>query len=95
MTSFEDALAEYKTALAAAEADVSSDVQREMFQLHVATFGDIEQRYAETAKAYDCRILIESEGLVHQSEILKGPGSAKMREAFSKLVQAVREAYDT
>ena len=93
MTAFETALAEYKAALLVAEADLSTDAQRGLYALHVETIGDIEKRYVESANAYACRLLIEGEGLVHQSNILTGSASVKMRETFAKLVQAVRDAY--
>lgn len=93
MTAFEAALAEYKAALLAAGADLSTDTQRGLYALHVDTIGDIEKMYAESADAYTCRLLIEGEGIVHQSNILTGPASVKMRETFAKLVQAVRDAY--
>ncbi|HEX9433330.1 MAG TPA: hypothetical protein VF936_11160 [Burkholderiales bacterium] len=95
MTAFEIALAEYKAALAAADVDLSTDIQRKMYSLHVDNLAEIENRYTETARAYDCRLLIESDGIVHKSDVLKGPATAKMREAFNKLVHAVREAYGT
>jgi hypothetical protein len=93
MTAFDAALAEYKAALLAVEADLSTDVQRGLYALHVATVSDIEKAYAESKNAYACRLLIEGEGLVHQSNILTGPAFVKMRETFAKLVHAVRDAY--
>lgn len=95
MTSFEAALAEYKSALAKAETEVSTSVQRGLYDLHLATVGDIEQRFAETKSAYACRPLIEGEGTVHQSDILQGPLTGKMKQAFSKLLSATRDAYQT
>ncbi len=90
---FETALAAYKTALAKAEAEVSTDVQRGLYNLHASTVADIEQIYLETRSAYACRLLIEGEGQVHSSDILRGPLTVNMKEAFSKLLGAVRNAY--
>jgi hypothetical protein len=95
MTAFESALAEYKAALLAAAPDIATDTQRDLYQLHVKAISDIERRYSETSNAYACRLLIEGEGIIHKTEVLKGPKVSHMKRAFSKLLDAVREAYGT
>jgi hypothetical protein len=95
MSAFDRALAEYKAALSAAEVDAVTVTQRGLYELHVTTVGQIEERYRETGSAYACRLLIEGEGIVHKSDILKGAASERMRLTFAKLVDAVREAYGT
>jgi hypothetical protein len=93
MNAFESALAEYRAALLAASSDLTTDTQRGLYQLHVQTIDDIERRYRETSNAYDCRLLIEGEGIIHESDVLKGPAVSKMKDAFSQLLTAVRQAY--
>ena len=95
MTAFERALAEYKSAVLAAASDVANDTQRELYDLHVKAIADIERRYQETASAYACRLLIEGEGVIHKTDILKGPEVSRMKKSFTKLLDAVREAYGT
>jgi len=89
VTEFERALAEYRAALMAAALTGQSENEKSLYQLHIASLGDIEARYAETGDPDQCRLLVESERIVHQSNILKGEAVVPLRAAFSRLVELV------
>jgi hypothetical protein len=88
VSSFEDALQAYRSALAAAAADIG-EKERGLFRLLMESAEDIEKRYRLTSDPNMCRILVECENEILGSQIFSGHRIDEARRAYSVLLGTV------
>jgi hypothetical protein len=89
MTSFASALQQYREALAASAQELLRGNHRQLYQLHLDTLADIEQRFAETSDPNMCRLLVESARIIHPRESFAGASGERLRQAIERLVSEV------
>jgi hypothetical protein len=89
MSTFANALQNYRTALVAALGEVPAN-QRGMFELLIDSASDIERRYTQTSDPNMCRILVEGEGQVLGASFFSGPKVDEVRNAYAALLHTVR-----